>query len=618
MKPLEPGRFFGSIAAILWGTPALAAPSQYVDPQALLDQVRVATGGAAWSTVRTLHSHATLVGDGRHGVVDSYEDVRTGRFLREIDLPTGKSADGFDGISFWMQRAGVPAYIKGDSDSLLGAADESFQAARGWWFPERRAASTEYAGSQTEDNKTFDLLRIVPEGGRPLVVWVDRVTRLIDRVVEQQAEGISTIRYSDYRWVEGVRLPFTIRRSDEYSAEDLETIESVQINTDIPDFRFSLPPAPAHEPTASSPAAVTVPFHLENNKIFVPVTVNGKGPFDTEFDSGGNLVIGPTLVKELGLVADGAVKLTGGGEGSITTTDGVVDTIAIGTAAIDHPHFVSFDWRPEFPRRMLMGLEVLQRYVVRIDFDAMTMTLTSPESFEYHGNGAVVPFHFQDNEPEVYGSVDGIAGAFTIDTGGNGSLLLIAPFARRYGLVERYHAVIPYGGTALTATYGVQCRVGEVTLNGRDGRPAARVSQPLARISLQQGGYDADRYVSGNIEMNILKQFNVTFDYARQQIILERSHFYGQPDIFNRSGMGLKRDNTAGWQVTAVYAGGPAEASGIHQDDAVLSIEGKTSTTLDSAALHDIMIGPAGSALHLTVRSGTTTRDVTLILRDVL
>ena len=297
---------------------------------------------------------------------------------------------------------------------------------------------------------------------------------------------------------------------------------------------------------------MSVPFRLENSKIFIPVTVNGNGPFDTEFDTGGSFTIGPTLVKELGLVADGAVKLTGGGEGSITTTDGVVDTIAIGTAAIDHPRFVSFDWRPEFPRRMLVGLEVLQRYVVRIDFDAMTMTLTPPGAFEYHGSGAIVPFHFQDNEPEVYGSVDGIAGVFTIDTGANGSLLLIAPFARRYGLVERYHAVIPYGGIALTATHGVVCRVGEVTLDGRDGRTAVRVSQPLARISLQRGGYDADRYVSGNIEMGILKQFNVTFDYARQQIILERSHFYGQPDIFNRSGMGLKRDDPAGWKVTAV------------------------------------------------------------------
>lgn len=50
----------------------------------------------------------------------------------------------------------------------------------------------------------------------------------------------------------------------------------------------------------------------------------------------------------------------------------------------------------------------------------------------------------------------------------------------------------------------------------------------------------------------------------------------------------------------------------------IISIDGKTSATLDSDALHDILIGPVGSTLHLTVRSGTTTRDVPVILRDVL
>jgi hypothetical protein len=49
--------------------------------------------------------------------------------VHEIGLPTGKSADGFDGTSFWMQRASIPAYIKGDADSLLGAVDESFEVA---------------------------------------------------------------------------------------------------------------------------------------------------------------------------------------------------------------------------------------------------------------------------------------------------------------------------------------------------------------------------------------------------------------------------------------------------------------------------------------------------------
>ena len=119
--------------------------------------------------------------------------------------------------------------------------------------------------------------------------------------------------------------------------------------------------------------------------------------------------------------------------------------------------------------------------------------------------------------------MDGVAGVFTVDTGDSGSLLLIAPFARRYGFAKRYHATIPYGGTAIAATHGVYARAGDVALNGPDGRPVIQVSRPVTRISQQQGGFDANRYVSANIGIGILRQFNVTFDYPRQRIIFERN-----------------------------------------------------------------------------------------------
>jgi hypothetical protein len=82
--------------------------------------------------------------------------------------------------------------------------------------------------------------------------------------------------------------------------------------------------------------------------------------------------------------------------------------------------------------------------------------LRVPDAFTYHGHGTIIPFRFQDNQPEIKGSIDGIAGLFTIDTGDGGSLLLIAPFA--HGLVGRYHTDLPHGGVAIGATPGVWAR----------------------------------------------------------------------------------------------------------------------------------------------------------------
>ena len=102
------------------------------------------------------------------------------------------------------------------------------------------------------------------------------------------------------------------------------------------------------------------------------------------------------------------------------------------------------------------------------------MTLTRPSAFHYNGAGSVVPFHFQDNQPEVKGSVDGVAGLFTIDTGDSGSLLLIAPFARRYDLVTRYQADIPYSGRAVGGD--PWCVVGSPPRRNGDARQRRRAT----------------------------------------------------------------------------------------------------------------------------------------------
>ena len=122
-------------------------------------------------------------------------------------------------------------------------------------------------------------------------------------------------------------------------------------------------------------------------------------------------------------------------------------------------------------------------------------------------------------------------------------MLLIAPFVRRYGLTEHYGATIPYGGHAVGgATHGLMTRAGSLTLLGADGRPALQVHDPVTRLSLQKGGFDADRYVSGNVGIEILKQYNLIFDYSRQQIIFEKNRNYGKKDVYNRTGLQLKRN----------------------------------------------------------------------------
>ena len=573
-------------------------------------------GGEEWDHCAGWHGVGQVVAGGQSGDVEIWEDVRTGRFVHRERLAAGDDTDGFDGVTPWhLGRSGI-AYVLGDVDARLNAQNESYRAARGFWFADRHDAALAWDGQRTEAGRHFDVVRIVPVGGRIFSLWIDQATHLIARSVEQQAEDLVVTDYQDYRRVGGVMLPFVTRVGDgvDPAFDDVQTLTQIDINPAVDDTRFSVPPRPPTNVTwPAGQTSVQVPFRLQSNKILVAVAVDGGAPRDAEFDSGGSLLIQPAVLAEQHLRSAGQFKAGGGGEGTTTSGQGVADTLSIGGAVWHHPSFHVLAFNDTHPEWMLIGLETLQRFVVRFDFDRMVMTLTRPENFDYHGAGAQLDFHFQDNQPEVSGAVDGVAGLFTIDTGDNGSLLLIAPFARRYGFIERLHAHIPYTGRAVSATYGLYARAGTVTLNGPDGRQAVQVARPVTRISEQHGGFDANRDVSANIGIGILKQFNITFDYSRQRIILERNHLYGLPDVFNRAGLRLQADGAA-WKIVTVYPGSPASDAGLKIGDRVSGVNGSGPAALDEDRLAALFSGAVGSALHISLGD----RRIVLTLRDLL
>jgi hypothetical protein len=586
----------------------------------VLAAARQATGGDAWRTIASLHETGTLHSGGRTGAIESWDDVRTGRFTTRDTLPPAGSADGFDGIAPWHRgRSGI-AYQLGDVDARLNAQNAAYRTARAYWFADRHDAVIAEEPPRTEGTRHFTVLRIMPEGGRAFTLWIDAATHLIDRTVEQQAEDLVVTRFSDYRPVGGITLPFTMRTGDggDPSFDDVVTIQHIDINPAIPDTIFALPPRPAPDITLPANAqAVQVPFRLAGNRILVPVSINNHPPLEAEFDSGGSLLLQPTQLARLGLASSGRAKSGGGGEGFAIASFGQAQTVAIGGAVMHDLAFHVENFADDHPDRILVGLETLQRFVIQFDFDRSIMTLTRPDAFTAPSGGTVVPFHVQDNQPEVSGAVDSIAGLFTIDTGDSGSLLLIAPFARRYGLLEKYHATLPYAGRAIAATHGVYGRAGEVVLNGADGRPAVRVTRPVTRISLQHSGFDADRDVSGNIGLGILKQFNLTFDYARQRIILVRNHLYGAPDVFNRAGLRLAPEGDV-WRVQIVYPGSPAAQAGIKMGDTVRAVDGQTPRQFAPDALLERFEGPVGARITLSIVANGAEHEVKLTLRELL
>ena len=606
-----------SLFSLLCILPAAAAPSS----QEILAKAKQASGGENWNSIRTTHATLTLKTSGLNGNLEIWEDNVSGHSLVRYQMGPATGAEGFDGKTVWSQDTSGQPNADAGGEALQGAANEAYRRTHAYWFPERWPAQVEYSGEKADNGKNFFVLRITPQGGRPFDVWIDAATYLFDHTVEKAEMDTRTSYFSDYRDVNGVKVPFSERTTNgDAKYDQFVTMQKIEFNQPVEEAQFHMPaPPPPDFTIADGKTSTTVPFKLINNHIYLDVKLNGKGPFRVLCDTGGANIVTPTLAKELGLKSEGALQGRGVGEKSEDVGLVKLESLQVGDATLSNQLFAvfpmeSFATVEGVPENGMIGFEVFKRFVVKVDYEHQTLTLTVPSAFAYHGDGAKVPFQFNDHIPQVEGSIDGIAGKFDIDTGSRSSLDLMKPFVEKNNLVAHYNAKLEavtgwgVGGAARSlVTRANVLRLGTV-----------EVSHPVTELSLQKKGSFTSEYVAGNVGAGVLKRFNITFDYAHQQLIFERNANYDKPDVFDRSGMWLNQSGSS-FEVVDIVAGGPAASAGLHSGDKIQAVDGLSADTMSLAEIrHRFKSDPAGTKLRLTVQSGGSQREVELTLKDLV
>jgi len=357
--------------------------------------------------------------------------------------------------------------------------------------------------------------------------------------------------------------------------------------------------------------AVTVPFQFTGNHIFVPISINARRPFTALIDTGcSSSLMAPSVAKQLHLTSSGNVSVEGFGGKPFSARRAEVEAVQIGSAAVSHPAFIVVDLGA-MAIETIIGGDVLRRFVVRVDYDARLLTLTRPDEFVYRGGGVVLPLRLHTNTPTVDGTVDGIKGVFTLDTGSGNSLDLFGPFIQAHDLRRRY----PAGFTAATGLglgglmRAQSVRVGSLRLG------AAEVRKVETNLTADSVGEASDSDVSGNIGGIILRQFNVTFDYTHGQVILEGNREYGRAEG-GHAGFALEPQGRA-WRVVSVAPEGAAGRAGIKEGDRVLQVGGRDASQLSPLALQDIFHRPAGTKVWMLLQEGGQKRLVAVTLGKV-
>lgn len=584
---------------------------------ALLGRARATGGGAAWDGIGGLRANGIEKASGLSADWRLDLDLRNGRSRQSADFGVVRYAEGFDGHDHWRQDASGGLHDLDSAFAKAATVTDAWLARRGWLRADASGAKLGTPELRREGDKTYAVLGATPRDGQPVELWFDPACARLERSVRTMPISIVSVSYADYRKVDGIELPFSIiTRDDAGNGDDAVEIKSYQTRAVAVDGDFARPAQPddAHVPAAGT----TVPLEFTRYPV-VEARLDGKGPFAFILDTGGHDIMTPDVARLLGLKAVGSGTSGGAGEGTMTQADVRVGRFEIGDAVMTDQHFFvmplqygTIERGTRTPLAGIIGLEVFERFGVRVDYRAKTLTLRPRADYKHIGGGVPLRMTFADDMPLVEAGFEGQRGDFAIDTGNGGSMLVQHVWAERVGLAKRLKSgieMVSYGAGGASRNWA--SRVDHFGIAGQDLR------HQVARYAEDKHGSFSSRTEAGNIGSDVLAQFTLDFDYAAKQVWFEPSPGWSPPP-FDRSGVRAYKERADAFTVVLVGERTPAALAGVQKGDDIIAIDGKPAAQLSGDEWFRKITQAPGTALKLTLRRDGAERFVTLTLRELL
>jgi hypothetical protein len=548
------------------------------------------------------------------------EDLQRGAFVDSYDIPPQAGSTGWDGVKAWEKEPSGTVTDQAGGDVIPLAITEAYQDRNLWWQPDRGGAQIVSAGQKTDNGNSYDVLTVTPKNGKPLETWFDPKTHLLYRTIESNGTQDITTTFSDYAAVDGAMIAKKFVVDDGSGNLQTYTLTNAKFSEALPIGAYQKPVEDLHDFSIAGGAhETTVPFHLWNNHIYADVSVNGSKPMTFIFDTGGHSILTPATAKELGVEAKGNLSSTGGGDSIASSGEARVKSLRVGSATLTDQPVSTLDFDPPGTEganeQGMIGYEFFARFITRFDYGKHTITFIDKKYFNPKAAGTPVPMRLYHQFPEILGSYDGVPGRFGIDTGSRMPLLLNKVWAAKNGFPKPGTKTIEaqtgwgVGGPTHSVVFrGGTLKLGDVT-----------IEHPLTMVSTDKGGAGAVESFPSNVGGGVLKRFVVTFDYDHSTMYLKpiKGHIEDL-DTIDKSGMWV---NAApeGFKVIEITKGGPAEAAGLQKDDIITMIDGKPASSFRLPNLRQSWrTEKAGTPVKLSVKRGAETKDVSIILRDLI
>ena len=328
-------------------------------------------------------------------------------------------------------------------------------------------------------------------------------------------------------------------------------------------------------------------FHFINNLIIITLTINGSGPYNFVLDTGVGLFLisDPSLVTIFPESSLRSIKINGLGEGSEMTAliypaanihigNSIKGKIPVAILQEDPFNLSSF---VGMPIHGLIGYELFQSFIIRINYGQKTVTYYKPETAVVPRKGIRIPISIEERKPYIYTTLKlhndkREVAKLIIDTGAGHPISLETKDGEPYTTPEKsIRANLGVGLSGMINGFVGRIRLlnlGKFQLDNLicafpDHENAAAKTSSIKR--------------NGNLGNYVLKRFNVVFDYRRESMYVKPNYMFKEPFEHDMSGMEITTEGADFSQIVVmrVEPGSAAERIGLKRGDRILSVNFK-------------------------------------------
>jgi Aspartyl protease/PDZ domain len=392
---------------------------------------------------------------------------------------------------------------------------------------------------------------------------------------------------------------------------------------------------------------VAIPFQLINNLIFIPVEVNGI-KLNFLLDSGVDETILLSLddKEEIGFKNVQKIKLKGlGSNEAIEGLKSSNNTLSFkGLVDRNHDVYIVLDQSFNFsshigiPVNGIIGYNFFKNNIVEINYNKKKIFVykDSDKLKKKLKNYASSPITIERNKPYLVANValnnQEIPSKLLIDIGNSDALWLFENKTRNITIPKVNFE--DYLGKGFSGDInGFRAKISKIKINNFEFNSPI-VSFPDS-ISIKSVSKVKDRV--GSIGGEILKRFNVIFDYPNQTVFLKKSHFYYDDFTYNRSGIELQNegmqwvqetinlntvtlDNTYDangnkasndfklkftlkpiYSISSIRKNSPAEACGLKVGDIIVSIDNVEGYRYSLQTINNLLKAEDGKWLNFVI-----------------